>query len=174
MYGTNAISWTRGEINRLEVIQNKIGRLALGANMGTGTEAIRGDMGWSTFEERFMKGKLSFKARIDNMQGDRWVREICLQVGYKTCWMRNCAAMARDVGMGRTWDFSRAGINQWRMAIANGDRRVLSSKELKPLIKQKVEGYGLEKWVKGIESKRTLNLYRSKKCPGREWFYNGS
>ena len=45
MYGMNVMKWTKGELDKLEVIQNKVGRMALGANRYVGVEAIRGDMG---------------------------------------------------------------------------------------------------------------------------------
>ena len=43
MYGKNVMKWTKGELDKLEVIQNKVGRMALGANRYVGVEAIRGD-----------------------------------------------------------------------------------------------------------------------------------
>ncbi|KAG0728379.1 Alpha-1-inhibitor 3 [Chionoecetes opilio] len=42
----------------LEKAQNIVGRWGLGACRSTAVEAIRGDMGWSTFRERIIKGKL--------------------------------------------------------------------------------------------------------------------
>ena len=36
------------------MIQNKVGRVALGENRHVCVEAVRGDMGWSTFIERGM------------------------------------------------------------------------------------------------------------------------
>ena len=43
------LSSGRQKTNKLEVIQNRVGRLALGSNRMVGVEAIRGDMGWSSF-----------------------------------------------------------------------------------------------------------------------------
>ena len=50
MYGMNVMKWTKGELDKLEVSQNKLGRMALGENRYVGLEAIRGDMGWSLFD----------------------------------------------------------------------------------------------------------------------------
>ena len=47
MYGVNVMKWTNGELDKLEVIQNKVGRMALGADRYVGVEAIRGDMEWN-------------------------------------------------------------------------------------------------------------------------------
>ena len=49
LYGMDTINWSAEELNKLEVFQNKLGRLGLGANKMVRTETIRGDMGWSTF-----------------------------------------------------------------------------------------------------------------------------
>ena len=45
MYGMEVIPWTMNEVKKMETIQNKIGRLALGANKFVGVEDIRGEMG---------------------------------------------------------------------------------------------------------------------------------
>ncbi|KAG0713850.1 hypothetical protein GWK47_015278 [Chionoecetes opilio] len=50
MYGLETMVWSRKELDRLEVTQNKAGRIALRANRYVAVEAIRGDMGWSTSE----------------------------------------------------------------------------------------------------------------------------
>ena len=58
MYGAGVIPWTKDEFNKLETIQNDIGRVALGATRIVATESIRGEVGWSSFEERVMKSNL--------------------------------------------------------------------------------------------------------------------
>ena len=47
-------------------MQNKIGRLGLGEKRMVGMEAIRGEIGWSTFEERILKSTLNYKIRLEN------------------------------------------------------------------------------------------------------------
>ena len=54
-------------MNTLEGIKNRVGMIDLGANRIVGTEAILGDMGWSSFEERIFKGTLTFKIRLEIM-----------------------------------------------------------------------------------------------------------
>ena len=71
MYGMNVLNWTECELQKLEVIQNKVGRIALGANRYASVEAIRGDMGWSTFSERNMKGCIMYKLRVERMPSER-------------------------------------------------------------------------------------------------------
>ena len=65
MYGLETISWTGKDIDKMEVVQNKVGRTALGANRFAAVEAIRGDMGWSSFKERLGKGALAYRLRLE-------------------------------------------------------------------------------------------------------------
>ena len=57
LYGTEITEYRVEDINKLEIIQNTMGRWCLGAPRSTATEAIRGEMGWSTYKERLGKGK---------------------------------------------------------------------------------------------------------------------
>ena len=45
--------WRMNELEKLEMVQNKVGRIALGANKYVVVETIRGDVGWITFEESY-------------------------------------------------------------------------------------------------------------------------
>ena len=77
MYTVEAIDingW--GEIEKWAVTQNRLERLGLGCNRYVAIEAIRGEMGWSSFEERRDKAVSNFRVRIGLMDGNRWVRRI--------------------------------------------------------------------------------------------------
>ena len=76
MYGLETTVWTRKVLNRLEVVQNMTGRIALGANRYVAVEAIRGDMGWSTFRERLAKAVLRYRLRLQRMDGSRWAKKV--------------------------------------------------------------------------------------------------
>ncbi|KAF2344635.1 hypothetical protein FHG87_024609, partial [Trinorchestia longiramus] len=52
MFGMNVMAWNGADLEKLEVLQNRVGRLALGAPKWTAAEALRGDLGWSLFSER--------------------------------------------------------------------------------------------------------------------------
>ena len=43
MYGMNVMKWIKCELDKMEVVQNKVGRMALGGNRYVGVEAIRGE-----------------------------------------------------------------------------------------------------------------------------------
>ena len=47
MYGLETMPWRINDLDKLEVVENKVGRIALGANRYAAVEAIRGDVGWS-------------------------------------------------------------------------------------------------------------------------------
>ena len=46
-------------------------------NRYAAVEALRGDIGWSSFSERCIKGCMCFKIRIERMSEDRWVKKVC-------------------------------------------------------------------------------------------------
>ena len=60
MYGMNVVPWNESEIEKLDVRQNRVARMALNAPRYAAVEALRGDMGWSTFRERHMKATLRY------------------------------------------------------------------------------------------------------------------
>ncbi|MPC41896.1 hypothetical protein E2C01_035504 [Portunus trituberculatus] len=61
MYGMDVIAWNESEIDKLKVGQNRMGTMALNAPRYTAVEALRGDMGWSSFRKRLVKATLRYK-----------------------------------------------------------------------------------------------------------------
>ena len=174
MYGMDVINWKGSEKREMEKTQNKIGRVALGCGKLVGNEAIRGDMGWSTFEERLMKAKLRYKVRIERMDENRWVKLISDVVGGKSKWKRECANIARDCNLYKTWTMNQFREYEWNLKWSERGNTDYSEGEWKIFIKHKVEEYGLKKWKEGIEKHPTLFRYKEKKCPKMERFYDGS
>ncbi|KAF2358610.1 hypothetical protein FHG87_010636 [Trinorchestia longiramus] len=76
MFSTNVMAWNGGDLEKLEVVQNRVGRLALSAPKWTAAEALRGDLGWSLLSERMVKAVLNYKVRIERMENKRWVKRI--------------------------------------------------------------------------------------------------
>ena len=58
MYGAGAINWSAYEVCELEQMQNSMGRFLWGVGQGVGNGFIRGETGYSSFEEREAKQKL--------------------------------------------------------------------------------------------------------------------
>ena len=98
MYGASGLTWNDCEIQKFEAVQNKIGRVALGANGYAGVEAIRRHMGWSSFYERYMKACVLFKVRIDKME-NKWAKRVYLITKGESKWMRTCRRLARKCGL---------------------------------------------------------------------------
>ena len=61
IYGIEVIAWNESEIDKLEVGQSRVVRMTLNAPRYAAVEALRGDMGWSTFRESHMKATLRYK-----------------------------------------------------------------------------------------------------------------
>ena len=51
MYGMDVTAWSESEIGKLEVGQNRVAKMVLNAPRYAATEALGGDLGWSTFNE---------------------------------------------------------------------------------------------------------------------------
>ena len=96
----DTINWSVEEINKLEFIQNKVGRMGFGATKMVGVEAIKGDMGWSSFEERLFIGK--FKIKLEKMDV-RWAKKCYQDVGTRSKWSMNCARIVNKCGLSKRW-----------------------------------------------------------------------
>ena len=76
--------------------------------------------------------------------------------------------------MGRKWEWSWDGRGrEWKVCQSEGDEMEFDEKEWKAIIHRKVEEYGLEKWRRGMDNKTTMELYRKKKMPKKESYYDG-
>ena len=94
MRGLDVMPCTLGDCDRMDVMQNVVGRVALGANKYVGVEAIRGDMGWSTFRERVMKGKMNYKIRLERMPNERIAKKVYEWNVSKSRWGRVVALVS--------------------------------------------------------------------------------
>ena len=92
----------RDEIDQLGVEQNRIARMALNAPRYASVEALKDDMGWSTFRERHMKAILRYKARLERMENTRIAQKIDLW-NVSTNWEKTCMNIADRSGMLVMW-----------------------------------------------------------------------
>ena len=76
MYGLEIVEVGGKEKRGLEIVQNRAARRGLGANRHVATEALRGEMGWSTFQERIDKTKINYRVRLEHMSDKRWAKKI--------------------------------------------------------------------------------------------------
>ena len=174
MYGMNVLNWTESELQKLEVVQNKVGRVALGANKYACVEAIRGDMGWSTFSERNMKGNIMYKVRLERMRNERWVKKVYEHVGKESKWIKSCKRLVKKCDLNyRENVFGRGHVQGWNVVCMNGDGYNWDEKKWRIEIGKKVNEFGWRKWKKGMENKSTLKWYKRKERPMYVKHYDG-
>ena len=174
MYGMNVVTWNENEIGKLEVGQNKMARMALNAPRYAAVEALRGDMGWSTFRERHIKATLRYKVRLQEMEDTRLVRKIYLWNERCSRWLKRCMGMVNRSGMQFVWTGGRQGVHEWRMEYDNDEVNELDVRMWKNVIDKEVKGVGLRKWRNEVERKSTLVWYKDKEAPAYERWYDGS
>ena len=91
MYGCGALAWYQYECDDLEVRQNGMGKWLWDVG-NVRNELIRGDTGWSTFEEREAKAMVKWMLRVvfkENMVSE--IGRACLiDIGCKSRWWSRC------------------------------------------------------------------------------------
>ena len=119
MYGLDVIAYSDGELDKLELVQNRVARLALGAPRWTAVEALRGDMGWSTFKERRMRSVLRYKVRLEQMDDERWAQKMYKWYIMVSKWARRCWAVVRKCGMHEAWVRQRSAgpKDEWVVTV---------------------------------------------------------
>jgi hypothetical protein len=175
MYGMNVLKVSPSECDKLDVVQNRVGRVALGANGYVGVEAIRGDVGWSTFRERVMKSCLNYKIRLERMDSERWARKVYEWNSGKSKWEAGCRALVNKCGYQKVnrQMYEDGGVG-WMIVNERGSGYEWDEIRWKAVIDSKVKEVGKEKWKNGIRSKETLEWYVGKERPKCEKWYDGS
>ena len=136
---------------RLETLQREAGRWALGQpNANTAIEFIDGELGWSTFEAREAKSKLTYSARIGEMSELRWPKAIStmMRIANIPSRLRN---RCRELQ-------TKYGCQEIRELPRNTNRVTLGvyKKYVDTTIKAKLD----EAWHDGMSEKKTLDRYR--------------
>ena len=78
LYGSEITHYREGDIAQLEKPQNIVGRWSLGVPNSTAVEAIRGEMGRSSFKERIEKGEFNLMKKI-GLEEERWIKKILME-----------------------------------------------------------------------------------------------
>jgi hypothetical protein len=175
MYGMNVLKVSASECDKLEVVQNRVGRVALGANRYVGVEAIRGDIGWSTFIERVMKSCLNYKIRLERMDCERWARKVYEWNSGKSKWEAGCKTLLNKCGYQKVnrQRYEEGGVG-WVIVNERGIGYEWDERNWKRVIDRRVKEVGRDKWKQGIMSKATLEWYEGKERPKCERWYDGS
>lgn len=160
MYGLECMRWTVKELDKLEVVQNRVGRLALGANRYAAVDAVRGEVGWSTFEERIGKAVLGYKVRLRKMSENRWARKVYEWAGQGTKWNKSSIRWEKRCEL--------EGFTLSEMMLGGEE------KEVKRRVNGRVQERGRVDWSQRVGAKSSLEWYKLKAKPKCEAFYDGS
>ncbi|KAG0425530.1 hypothetical protein HPB47_027302 [Ixodes persulcatus] len=75
----------------MERRQREVGRQALGCHGMVATEAVQGDLGWSSFEAREATSKITYDSRLHLMDRGRWAKRLFIYTyltGVQTGWRK--------------------------------------------------------------------------------------
>lgn len=160
LYGTEVLNF-RKELNNLNIIQRKMARRGLGANKWVASEALRGDMGWSSFEERVDKAILKYRIRLNFMREDRWPKKVFN-------WRNNKGKINKDFK--KRVDENNIQINREigaRNIRLAGEEMGNNEKKCYNKIDKIIKNKGCNKWKQGMENKSTLRYFKEKVKPER-------
>ncbi|MPC10999.1 hypothetical protein E2C01_003649 [Portunus trituberculatus] len=170
--------WNENELEKLEVGQNRIARMALNAPRYAVIEGLRGDKGWSTFRERHVKAILKFKPRLERMNDARIVRKVLLWDVRNSRWGKKCVRMAVKSSVETSLAFQRAEgrhvESDWSKIVRNGEALEWDVRKWKSEIDKRVKCMELNEWRNEMEHKSSLQWYRGKEAPMYEKWYNCS
>ena len=167
LYGAEILEIGGKETKGLEVVQNKAAREGLGAEKYTPIETLRGEMGWSTFEERIQKSKIKYRIRLEYMNENRWPKKIFNWIGKKGKFIREGNRRMKKINM--KIEQKQEGKEIW----IEGNEINTTENILKKKINTLVQKKGIQVWKQGIDKKKSLRWYKEKEKPRKENFYNG-
>ena len=72
-------------------------------------------MGWSTFRERLVKGKLGFVKKIEGLEEDRWVKQVLRESSIRSSWKREVERWKRREHLEGDWH--RIGPREVRQRV---------------------------------------------------------
>ena len=99
LYGAEVFDMVDSDKHRLEIIERQVGRWAVGGNKGTGWEAIYGDLGWMSLENRIIEKKFIFAGRVASLEPENWARQAWnMVVSKRLRWANEITALAEKVG----------------------------------------------------------------------------
>ena len=150
MYVTEIIDIGRKEIQGMEVAQNKVARVVLGANRYVTGDVLRGEMGWSSFEERVNKTKMKHQVKLEFMDENRWAKKI-----YR--WNRNTSRVINDYRnrMLKLNMIVREYQEEIKLSI-EGEEFIEGENQMNRRMRNDIEKKGLEKWKENMQGKNSL------------------
>ena len=171
MYGCGALAWNQHECDDLEVRQNGMGRWL----WDVGNELIRGETGWSTFEEREAKAMVKWMLRVvfeENLVSE--IGRACLiEIGCKSRWWSRCRHICSKSGL-----LEFVNLICMREVSVNGMVKLgmnIEREGWKKYICERIQESGRRTWKDGFnDTEREKEYVRMKESPRNESFADGS
>ena len=142
LFGRAVVTTTRTNIEKLQIIENKVWRYLLGIGGYSTVEALRGEIGASMVKSRIMETMLLYM--IDTLSSQ----------------FANVKIMMEDTIQKKKGKWYKA-IEEYRLELG------LTWKELrkidKPTLKKIVKDYDTVKWYEGMSKKQSLRFYIKEK-----------
>lgn len=132
----------------LERGQRVVGRLAPGCHGRVANEAVQGDLGWSIFEAREARSKTAYDGRLRLMHKDRWARKVFDSVSQnflRTRWIKRLQHLRR------------------KFSFLSNEVQADSAKKWAKTVDAQVRAQKRDAWRAAMNSKPTLELYRTNK-----------
>ena len=135
MYGLEIMEVGGKEKRGLEIVQNRAVRRGLGANRHVATEALRGEMGWSTFQERIDKTKINYRVRLEHMSDKRWAKKVFEWRGNKNTFKKETNRNMKTIDM-------KIVNNTENIDITIKGQRVGEERKIQNRVKQEIKKKG--------------------------------
>lgn len=141
----NAVLCVPGTVREvMERRQREVGRQALGCHGMVATEAVQGDLGWSSFEAREATSKITYDSRLRLMDRGRWAKRLFVYTyltGMQTGWRKRLYQLEKKYGFFST-PVTITSDRKWEMEIRNRVREEEAAR-----------------WAETAKSKSTLYMY---------------
>ena len=111
------------------------------------TEALRGEMGWSTFQERIDKTKINYRVRLEHMSDKRWAKKVFEWRGNKSTFKKETNRNMKTIDM-------KIVNNTENVDITIKGQRVGEERKIQNRVKQEIKKEGLKKWKANMEKKK--------------------
>ena len=174
MYGCGALTLYPKKCDDLEIRQNGMGRWLWNVE-NVINELIRGETGWSTFEDREAKVMVEWILRLlfeDNLMSE--IGRACyIETGCKSRWWGRCRHICTKFGIMELVNLillRDVSVNRMESLGLKTDRNVW-----KKYICEIIQGVGRQSWKYGFnDTEREKAYVEMKSCGRNESFANGS
>ncbi|KAF2353294.1 hypothetical protein FHG87_015949 [Trinorchestia longiramus] len=95
MFGMNVMAWNGGDLEKLEVLENRVVCLTLGTPKWTAVE-VRGGFRVESISERTVNAVLNYKVRIEEIENKSWVKQIFEWRVSESLWKKICWGMQEN------------------------------------------------------------------------------